>query len=206
MNTYSKAIAMNVIQKSSNGLTLMPIETKLLADRKLFIEGEINQASALEFVKALIFLIKEDKDTPIDIIINSTGGEINGAGLMMYDAICSCPTPLRMICTGVAYSMAALLFVSGPKGSRLMLEHAELMLHEPLINNRIGGNCSSIKSISDSLLDTRRKLNKLLVQHSGRTEAEIEQATSYDHFYTPSEAIEFGLADCIVDFKSIMEG
>lgn len=197
---------MNVPIKTSGGIVQMPVETKLIADRKLFIEGEINQASALEFVKALIFLVKEDKDAPIDIIINSTGGEINGAGLMMYDAICSCPTPLRLICTGVAYSMAALLFVSGPKGSRFMLEHAELMLHEPLINNRIGGNCSSIKSISDSLLDIRRKLNKLLVQHSGRTEAEIEQATSYDHFYTPSEAIEFGLADRIVDFKSIMEG
>lgn len=197
---------MNVLIKNSGGICTLPIETKLLADRKIFIEGEINQASALEFVKALIFLVKEDKDAPIDIIINSMGGEINGAGLMMYDAICSCPTPLRLICTGVAYSIAALLFISGTKGSRLMLEHAELMLHEPLINNRIGGNCSSIKSISDSLLDTRRKLNKLLVRHSGRTEAEIEQATSYDHFYTPSEAIEFGLADHIVDFKSIMEG
>lgn len=192
--------------KTSGGIVQMPIETKLLADRKLFIEGEINQASAIEFVKALIFLTKEDKESSIDIIINSPGGEINGAGLMMYDAIRSCPSPLRMICTGIAYSMAALLFVSGPKGSRFMLEHAELMLHEPLINNRIGGNCSSIKSISDSLLATRHMLNQLLSLHSGRTVEEIEQATSYDHYYTPSEAIEFGLADRIIDFKSIMEG
>lgn len=197
---------MNIIQKSSNGLTLMPIETKLLADRKLFIEGEINQASALEFVKALIFLIKEDKDAPIDIIINSPGGEINGAGLMMYDAITSCPSPLRLICGGIAYSMAALLFISGPKGSRFMLQHAELMLHEPLINNRIGGNCSSIKSISDSLLDTRQKINKLLALHSGRTEDEIAQVCSYDHYYNPTEAIAFGLGDAIIDFKTIMEG
>lgn len=184
----------------------MPLETKLLADRKLFIEGEINQASAIEFVKALIFLINEDKNASIDIIINSPGGEINGAGLMMYDAITSCPAPLRMICTGIAYSMAALLFVSGPKGSRFMLDHSELMLHEPLINNRIGGNCSSIKSISDSLLDTRQKINKLLALHSGRMVKEIEEATSYDHFYNPTEAIAFGLGDAVIDFKTIMEG
>jgi len=196
---------MNMQQKTAGGIVLLPLETRLLADRKIFIQGEINHDSAVEFIKQLLILSKEDKDTPIDILINSPGGEIT-AGLLMYDMIQSCKTPVRMFCLGFAYSMAALLFASGKKGCRFIFEHSELMLHEPLLGNRVGGNASSIKSISESLMDTRRKINKILALHTSRTEAEVEQATAFDHYFSPEEAIEFGLADAIADFNTIMEG
>lgn len=196
---------MNIQIKTSGGIVQMPIETKLLADRKIFIQGEINHDSAVEFVKQLLILCKEDKDTPIDILINSPGGEIT-AGLLMYDVLQSCKTPIRMFCLGSAYSMAALIFASGKHGCRYMLEHSEVMLHEPLLGNRVGGNASSIKSISESLMDTRRKINKILAQHTCKTEEVVEQATAFDHYFSPEEAIEFGLADAIADFTTIMEG
>lgn len=75
---------MNMQQKTANGIVLMPLETKLYADRKIFIQGEIDSTSAMEFVKQLLILSKEDKDSPIDILINSPGGEIK-AGLIMYE-------------------------------------------------------------------------------------------------------------------------
>lgn len=194
---------MNVQVKSSNGITLVPIETRLFADRKVFIEGEINQESACEFVKKIMLLNKEDASKPIDVMINSPGGEIN-SGLLMYDVIQSSKAPIRMFCLGAAYSMAAVLFACGNQG-RFILSNGELMLHEPLLGSRVEGNASSIRAISDSLIETRKKMNGILAKHTGRTEKEIEEATRFDHYFSSQESIEFGLADEIINFKKIME-
>lgn len=195
---------MNVQVKSSNGITLVPVDSRLMADRKVFIEGEIGPDSACEFAKEIMYLNMENSTAPIEVLINSPGGEIN-SGMLMYDIIQSSKAPIRMFCMGRAYSMGAVLFASGIHG-RYMLPHAELMIHEPLLGNRVGGNSSSIRSISDSLLETKKKLNLILAKHTGRTEEEIEQATSFDHYMTPEESIQFGLCDEIVDFTKIMEG
>ena len=88
----------------------------------------------------------------------------------------------------------------------VQLSLRELMLHEPLLGNRVAGNSSSIKSISDSLLETKKKMNQILSKHTGRSEEEVEKATSFDHYYSPEESKEFGLCDDIVDFNTIMEG
>ena len=123
----------------------------------------------------------------------------------MYDVIQASKAPIRMFCIGRAYSMGAVLFACGNHG-RYMLPHSELMLHEPLLGNRVGGNSSSIKSISESLLETKRKMNQILSKHTGKSEEEVEKATSYDHYYSPEESKDFGLCDQIVDFSVIMEG
>ena len=86
-----------------------------------------------------------------------------------------------------------------------MLPHSKLMLHEPLLGGKIGGNASSIKSISDSLLETKIMINKLLAQHSGKSEEEIDMLTSYDHYFTAQEALDMGLSDGIKSFKEMME-
>ena len=189
--------------KSSHGITALPIDSRLLADRKIFLEGEINSEMACRFVKRVLLLAKENKTLPIDVLITSTGGEI-GAGMLIYDTIRTCGVPIRMFCLGHAYSMAAILFASGTHG-RYMLPNSELMLHEPLLGNRIGGNCSSIKSISDSMQETRRRVNRILAKHTGKTEEEVEKATSYDHYFTPEEAIDFNLCDGVRGFDLLLE-
>ena len=195
---------MNVQVKSSNGIAVMPAETKLLtSNRCIFLTGEINQESALEFVKSLMILTTEDSSKPVNVLVNSPGGDVN-AGMLIYDTIQSSIVPVRMFCLGRAYSMGALLFLSGPNG-RYMLKNSELMLHEPLIGGKVGGNTTSIKEISDSLIKTRDKLNKIISEHSGKTIEEVEKATDHDHYYTAEESLEFGLCDEIVDFKKIME-
>lgn len=195
---------MNIQVKSSSGITLVPIETRLMADRKVFVEGEINHESACEFVKKIMLLNAEDKSKPIDVLINSPGGELN-SGFMMYDVIQSSSAPIRMFCMGHAYSMGAVLFACGNNG-RYMLPHSELMLHEPLLGNRVGGNASSIRSISESLMEAKNKMNHILAKHTGKSVDVIEQETSYDHYYSPEESIAFGLADKIVGIDMIMEG
>ena len=190
---------MNVQIKSSNGITLVPIESRLLASRKIFVENEINSETACEFVKKVMFLNSENPSLPIDVLINSPGGDIN-AGMLMYDVIQNSKAPIKMYCIGKAYSMAAVLFASGPHG-RYILPHSELMIHEPLLGNHV-----SIKSISDSLLEAKKKMNRILAKHTKKTEAEIETATAYDHYFSPEESINFGLADEIIEFDKIMGG
>lgn len=195
---------MNVQVKSSNGITIMPAETKLLeTNRCIFLQGEINQESALEFVKSLMVLAAQDSSKPVNVLVNSPGGDVN-AGMLIYDAIHSGLVEVKMYCLGRAYSMGALLFLSGPNG-RYMLKNSELMLHEPLIGGKVGGNTTSIKEISDSLIKTRDKLNKIISEHSGKSIEEVEKATDHDHYYTAEESLEFGLCDEIVEFSKIME-
>ena len=195
---------MNVLIKSSNGITQVSADSKLLSQRKVFIEGEITPEAACKFIKKIMVLNEEDSSKPIDVLINSPGGEIN-SGMVMYDVIQASKAPIRMFCIGRAYSMGAVLFACGNHG-RYMLPHSELMLHEPLLGNRVGGNSSSIKSISESLLETKRKMNQILSKHTRKSEEEVEKATSYDHYYSPEESKDFGLCDQIVDFNMIMEG
>lgn len=194
---------MNIQVKSSNGITLMPIETKLLGERKIFIEGKITETSAIEFMKELMLLVSEDKEMPIKIMINTVGGEIN-SGMLIYDAIQSCQTPLEMYCLGKAFSMGAVIFAGGRPGKRFMFENSEVMIHEPLLGDRVGGSSSSIKYISESLLEIKEKINRIWAKHTGRTIEEIDEATEYDHFFTAEEAIEFGLADKVVGFEELV--
>lgn len=195
---------MHVQVKSSTGITLVPIETRNMADRILHIRGEISQDTANDFLQQVLYLNSEDADEPITVLINSPGGEID-AGLLIYDVIQASRAPVRMICTGHAYSMAAVLLASGKHG-RYILPHSRMMLHEPLIPGGITGNCSSIRSVSDSLLEVRTKMNEILAKHTGRSMEEIEKATSYDHYFSAEESVDFGLCDRIICFDEIMKG
>lgn len=192
---------MNILIRSSSGITQVPVETKLLSERRIFIEGEITANTAMEFVKQLLYLNIESEET-ITVFINSPGGEIN-SGLLMYDAIVGSKAPVRTICMGKAYSMGAVLFTCAKE--RFMLPNSELMLHQPLLGGRVSGNASSIRSISDSLLETKRKLNKLIAIHTGKTEKEIDEATGFDHYYSPDEAVDFHLADKVICFSEMEE-
>ncbi len=196
---------MNVQIKSSSGITLVPIESRLMAESRIvFIQGEIDAAAACDLVKKVLYLDGESKE-PIKLLINSEGGEVN-SGMLIYDVIQSSRSEIQTVCIGRAYSMAAILCASARRGARFILPHGELMLHEPLVGNKIGGKASSIKSMSDSIMDTKRKINEILAAHTGKDLDTIDEETGYDHFFSPEEAIEFGLCDEIVGIDEIMGG
>lgn len=187
---------MNAIVKSSNGISLVPIESRLLSDRKLFIEGEITAASACEFVRAIMLLIKEDADKPIDIYINSPGGEVN-AGLLIYDTLKGVKTEINLHCIGMAASMAAIILAGGKKGHRFILRHSRTMIHEPLISGGVGGSATSIKRTAESIMETKRISVELLASDTGKTRKEVEAAISFDNYMNAEESIAFGLCDTI---------
>ena len=187
---------MNTIIKNSNGIFLAPIESRLLSDRKLFIEGEITAASACEFVRAIMLLVKEDADKPIDIYINSPGGEVN-AGLLIYDTLKGVKTEINLHCIGMAASMAAIILAGGKKGHRFILRHSRTMIHEPLISGGVGGSATSIKRTAESIMETKRISVELLASDTGKTRKEVEAAISFDNYMNAEESIAFGLCDTI---------
>ena len=187
--------------ESVNGTREISLYTRHLMNRNLFLTGEINADMANSFVAQLLYL-EETPDEPVNIYINSPGGEIN-AGLMIYDAIQGSRLEINMICTGLAASMAAVLLAGGQHGSRYILRHSKGMIHEPLLANGVGGSATSIRKISESIIETREMINEILAKHTGKTVEEINEATSFDNYMRAEEAIAFGLCDRITDSVKI---
>ena len=187
--------------KTNSGITQISLEAKFFSKRCININGEITDELAVDFTDKILELNLESNE-PITVLINSPGGEIN-SGLLMYDAIVGSKAPVRMICRGKAYSMGAVLLACA--GKRYMLPNSELMLHQPMLGGRVSGNASSIKSISDSMLETKKKINSLLAKHTEKTEEEIDKATDFDHYFSPDEAIAFNLCDEIIEFSKVID-
>ncbi len=187
---------MNTIVKSSHGITLVPVTSKLLAERKIFIEDEITSASACDVVRSLMLLVKEDPNKPIDIYINSPGGRVD-AGLMIYDTLKGMKTEVNLHCIGMAASMAAVILAGGKKGHRYILPHSKTMIHEPLISGGVGGSATSIQRTAESIMETKRLTVELLAKDTGKKEKEIETAVSFDNYMNAEESIAFGLCDSI---------
>lgn len=195
----------NSLIKSSNGITSVSLDARLLSNRVIYIDDqEITGELIANIVKKIMVLASEDSEKTITIMIDSPGGSVK-AGMVLYDLLQTCKTPIRMVAAGRAYSMAAILLAAGRHG-RYMLPNSEVMIHQPLLGSPVTGNCSSIKSVSDKMNKEKKKMNRILAKHTGKTEKQIEKATSYDHFFDADEAAKFGLCDGTIGFDEIMEG
>ncbi len=194
-------VNMVIPERKSNGTALIPIDAKAFEQRTIYVEGEINEKSSTEFIREIIELNRQDDKKPIKVLITSCGGSVVH-GLACYDAIVSSKAPVWTYCVGTAFSMAAILFAAGHK--RMILNNSKVMIHQPLIGENSGGNASSVKSMSDSLQETKDRLVEILSKHTGKTKKQIDKAISYDHYYTSKEAVEDNLADEIVGIDSII--
>lgn len=183
--------------ESHAGMREVSVYTKHLSNRRIFLHGEINKDMANDIVAQLLYL-QDESEEPITIFINSGGGEVT-AGLFIYDVIQSLKVPVNMYCTGIAASMAALLLAGGQPGRRFILPHSKVMIHEPLISNGVGGSATSIRNISDSILETREITNGILAKHTGKTIKEVNKATAFDNYMNATKAVEFGICDKVVE-------
>lgn len=199
-----ECVFMQILERNSAGVFQISAEAKLLDERKIFIEGELNDESASLFFKQMLLLNKKDQESLITIIIDSPGGVVQ-AGLVMLDIMLGSKAPVRTVCVNRAYSMAAVLFACGAE-ERWILPQGRIMLHQPLIGGQIEGNSSTILSLADTLVATKEKVNTILSKRTGKTLEEIEEATSYDHYFSAQEALAYNLADRICAFYEIVEG
>jgi len=193
MNIQGNLVPM-VVEQTGRGERAYDIFSRMLKDRIIFLNSEINMVSANLIVAQLIFLESEDPDKDINIYINSPGGEVY-SGLAIYDTMQYLKAPVNTICVGMAASMAANILAAGKK--RMALPHSRIMIHQP--HGGVRGQASDISIAAEEILKMREITTTILMKHTGRSREEIVAATDRDRFFDPYEAKEFGLLDDVFE-------
>lgn len=184
-----------VIEQTSRGERSYDIYSRLLKERIIFLGEEVTDVSASLIVSQLLFLEAEDPGKDISLYINSPGGSVT-AGMAIYDTMQFIKSDVSTICMGMAASMGAFLLAGGAKGKRYALPNAEVMIHQPSGGAR--GQATDIKIVADNILRTKKKLNEILAQNTGKPVEVIEVDTERDNYMTAEEAKEYGLIDSII--------
>ncbi len=184
-------------EKNSEAIA-QQIQKKFIDDRKIFFFGEVNDESCAEAVKKLLYLDMMDKKSEITIYLSTPGGSIN-AGMALYDTIKLISAPVKIVVTGIAMSMGSILLSAAKKGKRFLFPNASVMIHQPLIMGEFSGTAVDIHIQAREMERMRDILNKILSDASGQPLEKIRKDTDRDFFMTAKEAVEYGLADGIVD-------
>ena len=167
----------------------------MLKERIIFLDGEVNDASASVIVAQLLFLEAEDPNKDIHLYINSPGGSVT-AGMAIYDTMNYIKCDVSTICIGMAASMGAFLLSSGAKGKRYALPNAEVMIHQP--SGGAQGQATEIKIVAEHILRTRSKLNNILAANTNQPLEVIERDTERDYYMSADEAAAYGLIDTVI--------
>lgn len=184
-----------VVEQTGNGERSYDIYSRLLKDRIIFIDQQVDEHLASIVVAQLLFLEAEDPEKDINIYINSPGGMVT-AGLAILDTMNYVKPDISTICVGLAASMGAVLLSAGTKGKRYALPNAEIMIHQPLGGAQ--GQASDIKIQADWMMKTKERLNHILAENTGKALSIIEQDTDRDNFMYADEAVEYGLIDRVL--------
>ena len=194
-NKISAAVP-TVIEQSGRGERAFDIYSRLLRERIIFLGTGINDQVSDSLVAQLLFLEAEDPEKDIQIYINSPGGSVT-AGLAIYDTMQQISPDVVTICFGVAASMGAFLLSGGEKGKRLALPNSRIMIHQPLGGAQ--GQAVEIEIQAKEILFLKKTLNSLLAEHTGQPLEKINEDTERDYFLSPSEAVEYGLIDKVIE-------
>lgn len=184
-----------VVEQTSRGERSYDIFSRLLNDRIIMLNGEVDDASASVIIAQLLFLEGQDPDKDISFYINSPGGSVS-AGLAIYDTIQYIKCDVSTICMGMAASMGAFLLSSGAKGKRFALPNSEIMIHQPLGGAQ--GQATDVIIHANHIKRTRSNLNKILAENTGKPIEVIEHDTERDNFMSANEAAEYGLIDKVI--------
>jgi ATP-dependent Clp protease protease subunit len=184
-----------VIEKTGRGERAYDIYSRLLKDRIIMLQGEINDHVSSIIVAQLLFLEAENPEKDIYLYINSPGGVVT-SGMAIYDTMNYIKPDVVTICMGQAASMGAFLLSSGAKGKRFALPHARIMIHQPLGGAQ--GQATDIEIHAKEILRMKKELNKILAENTGQTLRKIEKDTERDFFMSAEEAMKYGLIDKVL--------
>lgn len=185
-------------ESKSTPLLAETVQKKFLEQRKVFLWTDVNEKSAREVTEKLLYLEWSDPGKEITFYINTPGGSIT-AGMAIYDTMKLITAPVKVVVTAMAASMGSILLCGAPKGSRLLYPHARVLIHQPLIQGRFQGPAVDVNIQAQEMERTREELNKILAKASGQSLEKITEDTDRDFYMNAEEAIEYGLADAIVE-------
>ena len=171
------------------------IEEKFLEERKVFLWGQVDDASAKHVIDRLLYLDLQNNNE-IQLVINSPGGYVT-SGFAIYDTIKSLKSPVSTVCSGLAASMGSILLSAGAKGRRFMQPHAQVMIHQP--SGGAQGQATDIHIQSQEILKVKARLNDIMAKHTGQTVKKIAEDTERDNFMSAEESKAYGLVDEVLD-------
>lgn len=173
-------------------------EQRLLDRRTIFVSEGINSVVAKRVINQLLTMDLEKPGTPINLFLNSPGGEVN-SGFAIYDTMRFLKSEVRVINTGLCASIATIINIAAKKQNRFSMPNCKFLIHQPLIPGQIYGQASDIEIHAREILKTRQKINELLSKECGQPIAKVEKDTSRDYWMSASEALEYGLVHKIVE-------
>ena len=187
-----------VIEQSPRGERAYDLWSRLMKDRIVFIGDQVHPAMANIIVAQFLFLEKEDPDKDIEVYINSPGGDVM-AGLAIYDTMKLVKPDIQTFCVGMAASMGAVLLSAGTKGKRYSLPNARIMIHQGSAG--FSGTPSDIEIQARLVLSFREKLTEILAENCGREFSQVAKDIDRDYWMTPTEGVEYGIIDEVVQNK-----
>lgn len=191
-----------VIERTSRGERSYDIFSRLLMDRIVFLGSGVDDTVANIIVAQLLFLDAEDPERDIYLYINSPGGSVY-AGLAIYDTMQHIRAPVSTVCVGMAASMGALLLAGGAAGKRQALPNSRIMIHQP--SSGYQGTAADIDIAAREVLGIRKRLNKILSDHTGRPEKQVAKDVDRDYFMSADDAVSYGLIDQVVARREAVE-
>lgn len=174
------------------------IQESFLEDRKIFLWGEVSDKSAKDITEKLLYLEAQAPGEEITFYINTPGGSIT-AGMAVYDTMKLISSPIKVVVTGMAASMGSILLCGADKGKRFLYPHSRVLIHQPLISGQMVAVAVEIHIQAQEMERLRDELNAILAKSSGQPLERIQKDTDRDFYMTASEAIEYGLADGIIE-------
>ena len=198
-NTDFRSLVPMVVETSNRGERAYDIYSLLLKNRIIFLGTQINDQSANSIVAQLLYLSREDPEGEIQMYINSPGGVVY-SGLAIYDTMKMIPNVINTFAVGVTASFGTVILTAGTKGHRFVLPNATVHLHQPLGGAQ--GQASDIEIQANEILRLKRKLNSILSDCTGQPLDIIEKDTDRDVYFDAQEAVEYGLADKVLETPS----
>ena len=187
-----------VVEQTNRGERSYDIFSRLLNDRIILLNEDVNSASAGVIVAQLLYLEGQDPEKDISLYINSPGGVITD-GMAIYDTMQYIKCDVSTICIGMAASMGAFLLAAGAKGKRFALPNSEIMIHQP--SGGAQGQATDISIHANHILHVKKKLNTILSERTGQPLEVVERDTERDNFMTAQEALEYGLIDKVIEHR-----
>ncbi|MDO4574360.1 MAG: ATP-dependent Clp protease proteolytic subunit [Planctomycetia bacterium] len=185
-----------VIEKNGREERAMDIYSRLLRDRIVFLGTDVNDDSANAIVAQFLFLQSEDANADIHFYINSPGGSVT-SGMAIYDTMQFISCDVRTYCIGQCASMGALLLAAGAAGKRYALPNSRIMIHQPSAG--MEGTAEEILIHAKEFELIKKKLNNILIKHTGHSYEKIDADTYRDHFMSAEEAMEYHLIDHVIE-------
>ena len=195
MNEQMNTLVPSVIERTGNGERSYDIFSRLLKDRIIFIDGEINDVTADLAVAQILFLESENPDKDISVYINSPGGSVT-AGLAIYDTMKYVKCDIQTICMGQAASMAAILLAGGTKGKRYALPSSRVMIHQP--RGGVEGQESDISILAKEIIRLKKLSIEYLSKDTGKKIDEVATDIERDFFMSAQEAMDYGIIDHVM--------